>query len=207
MLSLVSAILAVVIKIPKVAMVPMLVGTVALLVLLFAGAKLKDWKDSQPGAATKTGMVVAAALSAYALYVAAPFVDETPMVNVHDPHIEPDRGWAGDCLQVRLCSDPAEKYPLMADTVARQGSDRICHLTMWYFTPRNEPVLDIRYSMAYHGAKLLTGTKSGLAFRKSAGARGRVKQQLERNRGARHDKCYSPLYEPCSHPGSRALQV
>jgi hypothetical protein len=42
-----------------------------------------------------------------ALYVAAQYVDETPMVNIHDPQIEPDKGWAGDCLQVRLCSDPA----------------------------------------------------------------------------------------------------
>ncbi len=111
---------------------------------------------------------------AEAFYIAADFVDETPMVNAHDPNVEPDVGWAGDCLQVRLCSDPAEKYPLIADTVASQGNDRICHLTMWYFTPRKEPVLDVRYSMAYHGAKLLAGTNSGLAFTKHSDGKGYV---------------------------------
>ena len=109
-----------------------------------------------------------------ALYVAAEFVDDTPMVNAHDPRIEPDNGWAGDCLPVRLSSDPAEKYPLAADTAANKGNDRICHLTMWYFTPRSEPVLDIRYSMAYHGAKLLTGAKSGLVFKNNADGKGYV---------------------------------
>jgi hypothetical protein len=62
--------LAVVIKIPAEAVVPLLVGTGALLVLLFAGAKLKDWKDSHPAAAAKTGMVVAVLFSAFALWVA-----------------------------------------------------------------------------------------------------------------------------------------
>lgn len=117
---------------------------------------------------------VAFMYDADALYVAAAFVDETPMVNAHDPKIEADRGWAGDCLQVRLCSDPAEKYPLEADTVARQGNDRICHLTMWYFTPRSEPVLDVRYSMAYRGARLLAGAESGLAFKKNPDGKGYV---------------------------------
>ena len=109
-----------------------------------------------------------------ALYIAADFVDDTPMVNVHDPRVEPNNGWAGDCLQVRLCSDPAEKYPLVADTNFQKGSTRICHLTMWFFTPRNEPVLDIRYSMAYSGVKTLIGGESGLAFRKRPDGKGYV---------------------------------
>jgi hypothetical protein len=35
-------------------------------------------------------------------------------------------------------------------------------------------VLDVRYSMAYRGAKLLTGAKSGLAFKKNADGKGYV---------------------------------
>ena len=38
-----------------------------------------------------------------ALYVGARFVDDSPLVNRHDPAVEPNPGWAADCLQVRLC--------------------------------------------------------------------------------------------------------
>ena len=142
---------------------------------------LKDWDLSGaietfydesllPSFSVKLAMMY----NANALYVAAQFVDDTPMVNLHDPRVEPDNGWAGDCLQVRLSSDPAAKYPLVADTFASKGDDRICHLTMWYYTSGNEPVLDIRYSMAYHGAKLFTGAKSGLAFKKNPDGKGYV---------------------------------
>jgi hypothetical protein len=63
--------LAVVIKVPPEAVVPLLVGSAALLVLLFAGAALKDWKDKHPEVAAKVGLVIAVALTGYALYVGA----------------------------------------------------------------------------------------------------------------------------------------
>jgi len=102
-----------------------------------------------------------------ALYIGAHFNDDTPLRNRHDPKVEPNRGWAGDCLQVRLSSDPAARYPL-----PNSNSDRICHLTMWFFTDRKEPVLHVQYGMDYHGTKVWTGKESGLAFRKDADGKG-----------------------------------
>jgi len=99
---------------------------------------------------------------AEALYIGARFVDDSPLVNRHDPAVEPNLGWAGDCLQVRLCSDPAAEYPLRAS-----NSDRICHLTMWHYTDKNLPVLQIAYGMDMHGTRVLTGPASGIAFRKT----------------------------------------
>ncbi|MFP4056820.1 MAG: hypothetical protein ACLF0G_08120 [Candidatus Brocadiia bacterium] len=97
---------------------------------------------------------------AQAFYIAARFHDDTPLRNRHDPQVEPNRGWAGDCLQVRLCSDPQAPYPLPSS-----NSDRICHLTLWHYTDRREPVLHAQYGMDYHGTKVWTGEDSGLAFR------------------------------------------
>jgi len=93
--------------------------------------------------------------------------DDTPLRNRHDPKVEPDKGWAGDCLQVRLCSDPKAPYPL-----ADSNSDRIAHLDLWHYTDRNEPVLHLQYGMDYHGTKLWTGAESGVAFRKDADGKG-----------------------------------
>jgi hypothetical protein len=59
------------ISIPAEAVVPLLVGIGALLVLVFAGAALKDWKARKPGAARTVGMILAVGLSGYALYMAA----------------------------------------------------------------------------------------------------------------------------------------
>jgi hypothetical protein len=104
---------------------------------------------------------------AKALYIAAHFVDDTPMLNRHDPAIEPSVGWAGDCLQVRLCSDAAAAYPL-----ADSNSDRLGHATMWYFTDAKLPVLHLQYGMDYHGTRIFTGKESGLAFRADADRKG-----------------------------------
>lgn len=104
---------------------------------------------------------------AQAFYIGAHFADETPLVNRHDPAVEPDRGWDGDALQVRLCSDPAAPYPL-----ADSNSDRICHLTISHYTDRSLPVLQLQYGMDYHGMKVLTGPESGVAFLKDADGKG-----------------------------------
>ena len=103
---------------------------------------------------------------AQALYVAAHVADHTPLRNRHDPAVEPDKGWAGDALQLRLCSDPKAPYPL-----PNGNGDRIVHLTMWQFAERKLPVLHVQYGMDYHGTKLLAGKASGLAFRADADGR------------------------------------
>ena len=103
-----------------------------------------------------------------ALYVAAHVIDDSPLVNLNDPTVDPGRGWSGDALQIRLASDPALPWPLQASTFDRNGalyrSDRIAHLTLWQFTPRQEPVLTIEYGMDFHGRRVLRGKESGVAF-------------------------------------------
>jgi len=112
-------------------------------------------------------LLIALMFDAHALYIGAHFVDDTPLLNHHDPAVEPNLGWAGDALQVRLCSDPTAPYPL-----PNSNSDRICHLTIWSFTDRQLPVLHIAYGMDYHGVKIWTGGDSGVAFSRDKDGKG-----------------------------------
>lgn len=102
-----------------------------------------------------------------ALYIGAHFADDTPLLNRHNPAVEPNIGWNADALQVRLCSDPSAPYPL-----PNSNSDRICHLTMWYFTDGKLPVLHIQYGMDYHGTKIWTGRDSGVVFKADKDGKG-----------------------------------
>ena len=110
---------------------------------------------------------VALMYDASALYIAASFNDDTPLRNRHDPKVEPNKGWAADALQVRLCSNPKAPYPL-----PNSNDDRICHLTMWFYTDRREPVLHLQYGMDYHGTKVWVGSESGVAFKRHPDGKG-----------------------------------
>jgi len=138
---------------------------------------LKEWDLSgatesiyQPALAPRYTVRLAFMHDRDAFYIGAHFVDDSPLLNRHDPHVETNLGWAGDCLQVRLSSDAALGYPLKASEFDKDTplakSERIVHLTMWFYTDRQEPVLQIQYGMDYHGTKLLTGKAAGVAFRK-----------------------------------------
>jgi hypothetical protein len=63
------------------------------------------------------------------LYLAFVFRDPTPMINHIDPRIEPQNGWRSDAVQVRI------------------KTDRILHITAWYYTDRKEPCMIIHYGM------------------------------------------------------------
>ncbi len=62
-----------------------------------------------------------------ALYVSIHWKDPIPMGNSHDPQFQAGKGWAGDCVQLRL------------------KTDRITHLTAWYFAGKNEPFINLDY--------------------------------------------------------------
>ncbi|MDQ3812954.1 MAG: hypothetical protein M3347_03280 [Armatimonadota bacterium] len=79
---------------------------------------LQEWDLSgaiesiyQPALAPRYTVRVAFMHDRDALYSGAHFVDDSPLMNRHDPRVETNLGWAGDCLQVRLSSDPALGYP------------------------------------------------------------------------------------------------
>ena len=60
--------LAVHIKIPPEAVVPLLIGTGALLVLMFAGSALASWKAKNPSAARTFGLVTAVIMTGLSIY-------------------------------------------------------------------------------------------------------------------------------------------
>src|ERR1051325_2577736 len=106
---------------------------------------LKEWDLSgatlsvyQPALAPRYTARFAFMFDKSAFYIGAHLVDDTPLMNRHAPHGEPNLGRAGECLQVRLSSDASLGYPLKAanfDTDAPLAkSDRIAHLTMWFYT-------------------------------------------------------------------------
>jgi 4-amino-4-deoxy-L-arabinose transferase-like glycosyltransferase len=64
----VEAVLGVVIKIPREALIPLAIGVVALIILLFFGTKLAEWKARSPAAASRFGLVAAVLFTGVALY-------------------------------------------------------------------------------------------------------------------------------------------
>ena len=85
------------------------------------------------------------------LYLSAVVRDPSPMMNRHDPKADGDRGWDADACQFRLCLDPTQPYPAKASVydAAYAEIPSYVHLTMWDYTDKNEPVLQIRDSMRY----------------------------------------------------------
>jgi hypothetical protein len=104
------------------------------------------------------------------LYVALHWKSPHPMSNCHDPQYQADRGWAGDCVQLRV------------------KTDRIEHLTCWYYGPENEPAITVSHgigvSQPFGGADeqlfRTTGWKLNkgceMAFRKDADSMGYVQE-------------------------------
>ncbi|MBI4023825.1 MAG: hypothetical protein HY360_02525 [Verrucomicrobia bacterium] len=126
-------------------------------VQMYADPDLKEFFSAQ----------IAFAYDEQGMLVAARFTDRSPLVNHVDPNVDPFKGWSGDALQVRFITDPSlVGKPLAPDKL---NSDAVAHSTLWYFTDRNEPVVDVRYGMDFHGAVTRTGAAGGLAFKKVAG--------------------------------------
>ncbi|MDD5704933.1 MAG: hypothetical protein PHR35_03350 [Kiritimatiellae bacterium] len=137
---------------------------------------LKDWDlsgaiDTALDARLRPLFTVQIALmyDAEALYIGAHFADDTPMLNRHDPRVEAANGWAGDCLQIHLCSDADQPYPLPVKIEA----DTVCDLILWNYTDRKEPVLFTAINWG-KSSRLYTGADSGLAFREDADGKGYV---------------------------------
>lgn len=91
------------------------------------------------------------------LYAAARVGDPLPMRNAIDPNIDPWSAWMGGSVQLRFSTDRTFGWPLKALRGAqRRGgrdekdtSDRLIHLTLWYFQPREQACLELRYGMDF----------------------------------------------------------
>ena len=82
------------------------------------------------------------------LYIAAKWKDATPMYSTVDPQFNPDDGWKSDSLQLRF-----------------RTNDRITHVTTWYYSPKDEPVVHIDYGKdlthPFGGSKFWVGKPGG----------------------------------------------
>ena len=95
-----------------------------------------------------------------ALYVSGDVNDTTPMMNRHDPKVDPDKGWDADSCQFRIVVDPKAAYPVQEDQFRYEGRngpkdlrDDIVHLTMWYFTDAKEANLQMHVGMSYRSPR------------------------------------------------------
>jgi len=84
-----------------------------------------------------------------ALYLGADVRDDTPMRNRYDPKAQPDFGWNADSCQFRIVVDPKQGYPIVQGVFAPVANPQLVHLTMWYFTDKKEPVLQMQTGMNY----------------------------------------------------------
>lgn len=113
---------------------------------------------------------IAMMYDADALYVSIHWKDPTPIGNSHDPRYQANKGWAGDCVQLRL------------------KTDRISHVTAWCYAARQEPAIHIDYGKSASepfggGDKLLLRTDgwklsdgAEMGFAKDADGKGYVQE-------------------------------
>ena len=104
------------------------------------------------------------------LYVAIRWKDPIPLGNSHDPQFQADKGWAGDCVQLRV------------------KTDRITHVTAWCHAATQQPFINLDYGKSLHepfgggGANLFRrdGWKLGqgaeMAFKADADGKGYVQE-------------------------------
>jgi hypothetical protein len=113
---------------------------------------------------------IAMMYDANCLYVALHWKSQHPMSNSHDPHYQAAKGWAGDCVQLRI------------------KTDRITHVTAWYYAAKQEPAIQLSYGKGLtepfgggekqlfrtDGWKLTDGAE--MAFLQDADAQGYVQE-------------------------------
>jgi sugar lactone lactonase YvrE len=92
-----------------------------------------------------------------AIYLGADVNDPSPMMNMHDPQAEPERGWDADSCQFRLTTDPKVGYPILDESTFKykgkgdstETRDDIVHLTLWNYTQANAPQMAMQLGMTY----------------------------------------------------------
>jgi len=85
-----------------------------------------------------------------ALYLGAIIRDPSPMINRHDPKVDGDKGWDADACQFRLTLDPSMGYPIQIGWGnGDMANTNVVHMTLWYYTDRQEPCLQVHSSMNY----------------------------------------------------------
>jgi ferric-dicitrate binding protein FerR (iron transport regulator) len=115
------------------------------------------------------------------LYIAAQVSDPFPMASVIDPTVDGKLAWQGGGVKVRLSTDPGLGWPLDAYDLyhhprrpplrPQDVSNRLVHLTMWYYKPAEQPCLHLAYGMTLHSERANPAGYRG-AFHKHADGKG-----------------------------------
>ena len=91
-----------------------------------------------------------------ALYLSGVVNDPNPMMNRHDPKVDPDRGWDADACQFRIVVDPEADYPVKESKFKygrknppEDTRDDIVHLLMWHYTDEATANLQMHLGMSY----------------------------------------------------------
>jgi len=115
------------------------------------------------------------------LYIAAEVSDPFPMASVIDPSLDGKLAWKGGGLKLRLSTDPGLGWPLDAYDLyhhprrpplrPQDVSNRLVHLTMWYYKPEEKACLHLAYGMTLHSERANPPGYRG-AFRKHADGKG-----------------------------------
>lgn len=82
-----------------------------------------------------------------ALYVSAIVKDPSPLLNRHDPKVEPGRAWDADACQIYLTTDPSLGYPIQKGGGANYPG--MMDMYLWYYTDRQEPALACNQAMTW----------------------------------------------------------
>ncbi len=129
---------------------------------------------------------VASMYDAENLYLSIHFKDAVPMGNIHDPRYQANRGWAGDAVQLRI------------------KTDRISHVTAWYYGAKKESAFQIAYGKSLtepfdggdiqlyqtDGSKLQQGVE--MAFKADADGKGYVQEMKIPWKLLTQDKKFQP---------------
>jgi hypothetical protein len=115
------------------------------------------------------------------LYLGAHVGDPESLRSVIDPKVDPNIGWKGGSVQVRLSTDRRLGWPLRAEWMRRVNgtyvqtpedfNEKLVHVTMWYFQPGDRPCLYLEYGMNLHGTRVNPPGWHGV-FRRAADGRG-----------------------------------
>ena len=99
---------------------------------------------------------VAAMYDDKALYLSGRIADPNPLMNRHDPQVNPERAWDADAVQFRLTLDPEAEFPVPESAFTYRGADApadtrddIVHLLLWQYTDDGEPYLQMKLGMGY----------------------------------------------------------
>ena len=114
---------------------------------------LKDWDQSgqielfaDPSTRDRRFARLAFMYDAEALYIGGEVGNVMPLTNPNDPAVNPESGWNGDALQVRLAIDRALPFPL-PQALNRTEAPGLMHLALWCYVDKMQPVLQLGRGM------------------------------------------------------------